>query len=770
MSGRSAEEEHGGTVVTPSAEFPPLDPAEVDTLRRVGAHWPTGAPPALPVDPTLDRYRSSPAPGRFSRLAPIALFRPEQAERAGQAGRVGQAGRDGRDGLVAAAPASPPDSRLGRRLARVRRVLLGPPLTSAAVLHERMRKLVALPVLSSDLLSSVAYGPEALLTVLVLAGSGALGLALPLSAALVLLMVAVGISYRQTIPAYPHGAGSYLVAGDNLGVGAGLTAAAGLMLDYVLTVSVSIAAGMHAITSALPGLTPFTVPLGALVILLLLAGNLRGVRTAGNIFVLPTYAFVAALSGLLVVGYLRAAGRGFVPVAPPAVPATQGLGLLLVLRAFASGAVSMTGIEAVSNAVPAFRPTEWRNARTTLAWMVAMLVVLFAGLTLLIHLTGLVPRPGETLLSQLARVTFPTGPWYAVVQATTALILLLAANTAFNDFPRLLFFMARAGHAPRRFLHLGDRLAFGNGLVALAGTAIVVFVAFGGHTEKLIPLYAVGVFLAFTLSQSGMVVHWRRHRGRLAASGACQRGGRGPVRSCAADRGGGEVHRGGVGGGGRRTAAGAALPPGAPALPHPARRPGPATPAGRAGARGSAVRGSALRGAVAVGGGRAGRGPAARRSGPRCRVRRGGGGAAGAAAPGGGPGGTAQPGVDACPGVRGVAGPADAGGAPRPGGRRGGPVPGTVAGLGGPRPAGDDRLAVPGGDRAVGALPGRVARRRAGAGADRGGAGGGAAPAVAPPAAQPYRATAAQGVAGAARRGGDKHPGPPRRVERLPDW
>ncbi|MGX4656777.1 amino acid permease [Micromonospora sp. SCSIO 07396] len=281
----------------------------------------------------------------------------------------------------------------------------------------------------------------------------------------------------------------------------------------MLTVSVSIAAGVHAITSALPGLTPFAVPLGVLVILLLLAGNLRGVRAAGNLFVLPTYAFVAAVLGLLVVGYLRAAGRGFAPVAPPVVPATQGLGLLLVLRAFASGAVSMTGIEAVSNAVPAFRTPEWRNARTTLAWMVAMLVVLFAGLTLLIHLAGLVPRPGETLLSQLARVTFPTGPWYAVVQVTTALILLLAANTAFNDFPRLLFFMARAGHAPRRFLHLGDRLAFGNGLVALAATAVVVFVAFGGHTEKLIPLYAVGVFLAFTLSQSGMVVHWRRHRG-----------------------------------------------------------------------------------------------------------------------------------------------------------------------------------------------------------------------------------------------------------------
>ncbi|MFI9644343.1 amino acid permease [Micromonospora sp. NPDC051925] len=500
MSGRSADEDRSGTVVTPSAEFPPLDPAEVDTLRRVGAGWRTGVPRDLPVDPTLDRYRTRPAPGRFSRLAPIALFRPAQGEQ-------GQP-----DELVADEPANRSDSRLGRGLGRARRALLGPPLTSAAVLHERMRKLVALPVLSSDLLSSVAYGPEALVTVLVLAGSGALGLTLPLSAGLVLLMVAVGISYRQTIPAYPHGAGSYLVAGDNLGVGAGLTAAAGLMLDYVLTVSVSIAAGVHAITSALPGLTPWTVPIGALAILLLLAGNLRGVRTAGNIFVLPTYAFVAALVGLLVVGYLRAAGRGFTPVAPPVVPATEGLGLLLVLRAFASGAVSMTGIEAVSNAVPAFRPTEWRNARTTLAWMVAMLVVLFAGLTLLIHLDGLVPRSGETLLSQLARLTFPTGPWYAIVQTTTALILLLAANTAFNDFPRLLFFMARAGHAPRRFLHLGDRLAFSNGLVALAGTAILVFVAFGGHTESLIPLYAVGVFLAFTLSQSGMVVHWRRHR------------------------------------------------------------------------------------------------------------------------------------------------------------------------------------------------------------------------------------------------------------------
>ncbi|MEU1842208.1 APC family permease [Micromonospora sediminicola] len=486
-----------GTVVTPSAEFPPLDDAERAALGRIGARWhgPRRADD-LPVDPTPGRRAGRPAPTRFGRLTPIDLFTVAQP-----------------DELVATGAAHLPGNRFGRAVTRIRRTLVGPPLASSSVLYERMRKLVALPVLSSDLLSSVAYGPEAMLVVLVLAGSAALGLALPLAALLVVLMVAVGLSYRQTIPAYPHGAGSYIVAGDNLGRTPGLAAAAGLMLDYVLTVSVSVAAGVHAVTSALPGLTPWTVPLGVLVIGVLLAGNLRGVRTAGNIFVLPTYAFVVVVLAVLAVGYAKAAARGFAPVPPPAVPATEGLGLLLVLRAFSSGAVSMTGIEAVSNAVPAFRPTEWRNARTTLGWMVAMLVTLFAGLVGLIHLDGLVPRADETLLSQLGRVTFPSGPGYAILQATTALILLLAANTAFNDFPRLLFFMARDGHAPRRFLHMGDRLAFSNGLVALALAAAGVFVAFGGHTERLIPLYAVGVFLAFTLSQTGMVVHWRRRPG-----------------------------------------------------------------------------------------------------------------------------------------------------------------------------------------------------------------------------------------------------------------
>ncbi|WBB65170.1 APC family permease [Micromonospora sp. WMMD812] len=499
--GGADEKGEPGTVVTPSAEFPPLDEQELGALRRIGEQWRAAGPSRpsgdLPIDPTLRRHPGEPAPGRFGRLAPIAMF------------QVGEPGE-----LVATEPANVPGTRLGRELGRLRRALFGPPLRSTAVLYERMRKLVALPVLSSDLLSSVAYGPEAMLAVLVLAGSGALGLSLPLAAVLAVLMVAVGLSYRQTVVAYPHGAGSYVVATDNLGARPGLAAAAGLMVDYVLTVAVSVAAGVHAVTSAMPRLAEFAVPLGVLTIAVLLAGNLRGVRAAGNLFVWPTYAFVFALLAVLVVGYARAGARDFAPVAPPPVPVVEGVGLLLVLRAFASGAVSMTGIEAVSNAVPAFRPPEWRNARTTLGWMVGMLVLLFVGLTVLIHLNGLVPTPEATLLSQLARATFPAGPWYGIVQATTALILLLAANTAFAGFPRLLFFMARAGHAPRRFLHMGDRLAFSDGLVALALAAGVVFVAFRGYTESLIPLYAVGVFLAFTLSQAGMVVHWHRRRGR----------------------------------------------------------------------------------------------------------------------------------------------------------------------------------------------------------------------------------------------------------------
>ncbi|MFC4110207.1 APC family permease [Micromonospora zhanjiangensis] len=484
---------------SPSAELPPLSEQELAVLSQVGQDWSAGLPDwrraeALPLDPALNQY-PTPAPGRFSRIAPVGQFRTETPDR-----------------LVADQPEAPVSPE-GGTLTRLRRVILGPPLNSAAVVQERIRKLIALPVLSSDLLSSVAYGPEAMLTVLVLAGASALRLTLPISLALVVLMVAVGLSYRQTIRAYPHGAGSYIVAGANLGSRLGLTAGAGLMMDYILTAAVSVASGVDAINSALPRLAPAAVPIGLAVLVMLLAGNLRGVRSAGKLFAAPTYAFVAAVFLLICFGLAQAARRGFTTLPPPRVPATEGLGVLLVLRAFASGATSMTGIEAVSNAVPVFKPVEWRNARTTLTWMVSLLILMFAGLIALIHLDGVAIKPNQTVLSQLAHLAFGEGPLYIFVQATTALILLLAANTAYQDFPRLLFFMARDGYAPRAFLRLGDRLVFSNGIILLTVAAAAILIAFHGRTQALIPLFAVGVFLAFTLSQVGMIRHWLREKG-----------------------------------------------------------------------------------------------------------------------------------------------------------------------------------------------------------------------------------------------------------------
>lgn len=468
----------------PAADTHAPDEAELDVLRDLGRHW-AGAigdrekwARALPVDPTLRHDAEEVGPRRLSRLVSVA--EPHRSE----------------------------DQAWG---ARLRRLILGPPLRSTAIAFERIRKLVALPVLSADALSSVAYGPQALLAVLVLAGSGGLALSLPIGGAIAFLMLAVGISYRQTIRAYPHGGGSYIVATDNLGRVPGLVAAAGLMTDYILTVAVSVAAGVAAITSAIPSLSAEVVPLGLGAIALLLAGNLRGVRQAGSLFALPTYAFLLAVFAVIAVGLGQAAGRGFAPTPHPALAATEGVGLMLALRAFSSGATAMTGIEAISNAVPVFKEPRWRNARTTLTWMVGLLVALFAGVLVLAHLDGVVPSADETVLSALAHRSFGGGPLYAFTQAATAAVLLLAANTAFNDFPRVLYLMARDSSAPRMFLHKGDRLAFNNGIALLAVCAGVVLVAFGGKTDALIPLYAVGVFLAFALSQAGMVVHWRRH-------------------------------------------------------------------------------------------------------------------------------------------------------------------------------------------------------------------------------------------------------------------
>ena len=472
-------------------------------LGQVGGHWERvlrgrrGWLRALPVDPGLHRFPSSLAAGHGGRLAEVDFVASDEA------------------GEVIATPhAGGTPSGIGGVAAVCRRVVLGPPLAGSAVAHERMRKLVGLAILSSDALSSVAYGPEAMLAVLVLAGSGALGLSLPIALAIVVLMIAVGVSYRQLIRAYPHGGGSYIVALENLGEPPALIAAAGLLIDYVLTVAVSISAGVAAITSAVPSLARDRVPLGVVVIVLLLAGNLRGVRAAGAIFSAPTYAFVVAMFALIAVGLIDAAGHGFAPTPAVGMEPAEAATVLLVLRAFSSGATAMTGIEAISNAVPAFREPVVRNARTVLTAMVCLLVGMFAGLVVLMHLDGIVPHAGQTALSQLAHQHFGSGIAYAYVQIATALVLLLAANTAFNGFPRLLSFMARNGHAPRRFLRLGDRLAFSNGMIALAAGAALLFVGFAGRTDALIPLYAIGVFVAFTLSQAGMVVHWSRRRER----------------------------------------------------------------------------------------------------------------------------------------------------------------------------------------------------------------------------------------------------------------
>jgi amino acid transporter len=485
------------TDIGPGSTVAALDDEELAVLRSVGGHWGRALGPRrawvreLPIDPGLHRFPRTLDGSRRGRFAQVDFV---------ETGASGE--------ILATAHAGAGTSRLGRAAWTWRRVVLGPPLAGSAVGHERMRKPVALAILSSDALSSVAYGPEAMLAVLALAGSAALDLSLWISVAIVVLMIAIGVSYRQLIRAYPHGGGSYIVADRNLGELPALIAAAGLMVDYVLTVAVSISSGVAAITSAVPGLAHHTVPLGLATIAILLAGNLRGVREAGTAFSAPTYAFVLAILVLLVVGLVDAATDGFTPIRVVGVQPMEPVTVLLVLRAFSSGATAMTGIEAISNAVPAFQPPASRNARTVLTLMIGLLVTMFAGLVVLMHLQGIVPHASQTALSQMAHRSFGSGPLYAYVQIATALVLLLAANTAFNGFPRLLSFMARNGHAPRLLLRLGDRLAFSNGMIALAVAAAVLFVGFGGRTAALIPLYAIGVFVAFTLSQAGMVVHW----------------------------------------------------------------------------------------------------------------------------------------------------------------------------------------------------------------------------------------------------------------------
>ena len=399
------------------------------------------------------------------------------------------------------------------KISAVKKLFVGSPLATAQARHERLSKTSALAVFSSDALSSVAYATEEILLVLVLAGTAALTFSIPIGIAIVLLIAVVVSSYRQTILAYPQGGGAYIVTKDNLGTLPGLVAAGALLIDYVLTVAVSVAAGVAAITSAFPTLYDYRIPMGVLFVAGIATVNLRGIRESSNLFAVPTYLFVVSFAGMLAYGFVRWI-VGWESVAPPAPPVemTQDLTLFLVLRAFASGCAALTGVEAVSDGVPAFRSPEAQNARTVLTWLGVILITLFMGITFLAHHFHLTPRPEETVVSQLARLIFGGGLLYYEIQVVTMLILVFAANTGFADFPRLAYFLARDGFIPRQFGTRGDRLVFSNGILILGGLAALLILLFGGATHALIPLYAVGVFVSFTLSQASMVRRWLTRR------------------------------------------------------------------------------------------------------------------------------------------------------------------------------------------------------------------------------------------------------------------
>ncbi|HKT79510.1 MAG TPA: APC family permease [Vicinamibacterales bacterium] len=400
-------------------------------------------------------------------------------------------------------------------LSQFKRVVVGKAIPSHLAHHERLSKTIGLAVLSSDALSSVAYATEEILRVLVLAGAGALGFASPIAFVIAAILAIVVFSYRQTIHAYPTGGGAYIVAKENLGETPALIAAAALLIDYVLTVAVSIAAGVAAITSAFPAWHVSRVELTLGFVLILMVGNLRGIRESGQIFAAPTYFFVVTILTLVGVGVMRVLTGTVVPVetVDPVVSINSPLTLFLLLTAFSNGCTAMTGVEAVSNGVPAFRAPEAKNAATTMLMMVVLSIAMFLGITLLAHAYQIVPSEQETVVSQLARGVFGSRgfPYYAV-QAATMLILVLAANTAYADFPRLASILARDRYLPRQLMNQGDRLAFSNGIVGLSVLAGALLVTFGGDTHALIPLYMIGVFVSFTLSQTGMVVHWRKLR------------------------------------------------------------------------------------------------------------------------------------------------------------------------------------------------------------------------------------------------------------------
>ncbi|HEY8636086.1 MAG TPA: APC family permease [Candidatus Limnocylindrales bacterium] len=423
--------------------------------------------------------------------------------------------------LTAKEAASAPATGRGRLFARAKSLLLGRPLASEEEIGERLAKKKALAIFSSDAISSSAYATEEILRVLILGGVVALAWGLWVSVAIAVLLIAVAISYRQICLAYPTGGGSYSVSKRNYGQWMSLIAASALMIDYVMTVAVSTASSIEQVTSALPFLIDQRVILGVVAIALITIGNLRGLREAGNLFAIPTYLFLGAALLMIAIGTIRIVvfneHHASAPDLLNQVGGTlQPLSVILLLRAFAAGAVALTGTEAIATGVPAFQPPEAKNAATTLAVMAALLGVLFIGLTFLavnFGITHIDLPEKKTVISQIASAIYGDGtiPFF-LFQGFTALLLVLAANTSFNAFPRLLAILATDGFIPRQFSFRGDRLAFSHGIIVLASIAAALIVLFGGETHSLIPLYAVGVFIDFTISQSGMIRHWRRER------------------------------------------------------------------------------------------------------------------------------------------------------------------------------------------------------------------------------------------------------------------
>jgi amino acid transporter len=465
---------------------------------------PTVAPDSGRADIERREERRGPRPG--DRV--VRIVRPPEFRRT-------------RGGFVVTEKALEPKGGVGRVWANVRRVLIGRRLATAEEHSERVSKKIGLAIFASDNISSSAYATEEAMRVLALAGITAVAsLTLPITGAIIVILAIVVLSYVQVIKEYPNGGGSYVVAKENLGIMPGLVAGSALLVDYFLTVAVSVAAGVAAITSAFPELHTGRVLMAVLLVGLLTVGNLRGIREAGNIFAFPTYVYLVAIFGLIGLGVWRVASGDIPPAPTPIEPypqeGTQALTLLLLLRAFSSGSVALTGTEAVANGVQAFKPPEARNAQIVLVIMGTLFATIFLSISFLATAIGIQPDESETetVLSMLARSLVGASWYFYLLQFSTAVLLILAANTAFNGFPRLASIMAVDRFMPRQFAQRGDRLAFSTGIVALAVVSSALIVAYEASVTGLIPLYTVGVFIAFTLSQAGMVRKWLRDRRR----------------------------------------------------------------------------------------------------------------------------------------------------------------------------------------------------------------------------------------------------------------